>query len=663
MSILETQKIHIVSLKQHKDKIMKCLRLHEVMDIQTMSLNEPGPKSEDQRANEEEISKLEYNLAEIKSAITFLESLIQRKKGLVESFAPQKEEISHPQFVQTCRGFDCAGVLAKCQAIEARLANLRNLSNEMQNDRDRLLPWQSLNLPLNELASSQRINIVLGVIKNKQLADLRSKLEQLTTATELQAVSSTKQESHLLLVYLTQFADQIDQLLSKIDFTPLSLPLSDKTPKEELARLRAVSQETNYEILEQLAEAKKLASQLDKLKYMYDLNLGHKTGLETKQKLADTVYAFVIEGWIKKNDCAKLKTELLEVAKELEIIPIAPAKDEKHPVVLKNPKVFSPFELITKIYGTPKYEEFDPSIPLSFFFALFFGICLGDFGYGLALAATSLYFLKRYRLPEGGQKLFRLLIFGGGVAVIVGMLTGSYLGFSPSEIPAGLLPLKNFLLSIQIIDPMKSPLTLLLFSLALGVIQILFGILLQLALRIRNKQYVSAILDDGLWFFFLSSLVFLIVASALALPSAGLAGKLSLAGAGLLVLTQGRHKKNIIQKFLSGLLSLYKVSGYMGDTLSYSRLLALGMSTTIIGSVINILANMVKGGPPVLGIILMIIILIVGHIFNMIIGTLGAFVHSTRLQMVEFFSKFYEGGGREFKPFKREAEYTVLKQI
>ena len=246
--------------------------------------------------------------------------------------------------------------------------------------------------------------------------------------------------------------------------------------------------------------------------------------------------------------------------------------------------------------------------------------------------------------------------------MLVGILTGTYFGFTPDGIPNTLLPLKNVLLSLQIVNPIKNPLTMLIISLALGVIQIFFGISMQIYNNIRNKRYLEALFDDAFWMFFLGSLVFLIVSSAMSLESAAIASKMSILGAISLILTQGRHKKNIIQKFLSGLLSLYKVTSYMGDTLSYSRLLALGMSSAIIGSVINILAGMLNGSVPILGFILMIVLLIFGHVFNLIISTLGAFVHSMRLQMVEFFSKFYEGGGMEFKPFKREAEYTIIRR-
>jgi len=198
------------------------------------------------------------------------------------------------------------------------------------------------------------------------------------------------------------------------------------------------------------------------------------------------------------------------------------------------------------------------------------------------------------------------------------------------------------------------------FSLVLGLVQIFFGMFLSLFQKIKNQQYLSAVMDDAFWIFFLASLLWLMVASLLALPTVMLAQLCSLIGAGLLILTQGRQQKNIFSKFIGGLLSLYRVSSYLGDTLSYSRLLALGMTSAIIGSVINILAGMVKE-VPFIGIGLMILMLSLGHIFNLVISSLGAFVHSLRLQLVEFFGKFYEGGGREFKPYKRIGEYTVLK--
>ena len=173
--------------------------------------------------------------------------------------------------------------------------------------------------------------------------------------------------------------------------------------------------------------------------------------------------------------------------------------------------------------------------------------------------------------------------------------------------------------------------------------------------KVKEKNYSSAILDNGFWIFFLASLI------AFGVTRTKLAGSLALSGAILLVLSQGRHEKNIFKKFISGLLSLYSTTGYLGDTLSYSRLLALGMTSAIIGMVVNILAGLTLKSFPILGFIAALLILVIGHSFNLMVSVLGAFIHSMRLQLVEFFSKFFEGGGREFKPFKRETRYVIIK--
>lgn len=651
MSIVEMQKIHLLSLKKHQETILNLLKNSEIIDIQQVKESEHEPSTK-------ELGAYELQLAEIKSVIAFLETIGEIKKGFIESFFTEKKEISEKELSTVCREFDCKKFIENCKGIESQLTNLKNLTTELNNDIKKLLPWQSLNVPLQALGCGIKTCIVAGKVRTSDFLDLKSGFEKFSDAVDIVVTEQTKEETHMILLYLATEKNGLVNLLSKANFEQIILPISEKTPKEEIKKLQLILANTGKDIEEQVEAAKQLLSHLDKIKYIYDHNLDNKSMVEVKNKFIDTNYAFIIEGWIKKSDYEKLLKQLAKITPEVEVSRISPREGEKPPVILKNAGILSPFELITNIYGTPKSDELDPTGPLSFFFALFFGLCLGDLGYGLILIAFSLYFLKRYRLPKGGVKLFNLLMFGGGVATLVGLLTGSYFGLTPKDIPA-LLPILS---SIQIVDPIKNPLTMLGFSLALGVVQILFGITLQMIHKIMNRQVMDAILDDGLWIYFLSALIFLIVSSA-AFPSAvKLASNLSIAGAVLMVLTQGRHKKTIIQKFLSGILSLYKLSGYMGDILSYSRLLALGMSTTIIGSVINILAGMVKGGIPILGIILMVILLIFGHTFNLVIGTLSAFVHSTRLQMVEFFSKFYEGGGREFRPFKREAEFTILKE-
>jgi len=653
MSIVEMQKIHLASLSQDKDKILAILQDLKIIHIQKLK-----EKGEELGAN---LPDLDLKMAELKSTISFLEKLAPQKKSFVDSFISPKIEITKKEIKKTASQFNYKEITEKHKHLENKLNNLKNLSNELKSEYEKILPWKALDAPLNSLADTANTRLVCGTVKTKALNDFKMKVAKSSSQTEIIIVNQDSNQTYLALIFLIGQRAPFENLLSKSTLNTICLPASKHTPAEELQHIQKVQKEVRDEMDKFLKEARDLLPHLNQLKYVYDYFLETKTQLATKQNFFDSAHAFIIEGWIKKKDLDKLKAKISAATKSFELFKIEPNEGEKPPVFIKNPKLASPFELITKVYGTPKNEDLDPTLPLSFFFALFFGLCLGDFGYGLTLALASVYFLKKYKLPEGGKNLFELLLMGGLVSVVVGILTGSYFGFNPQNIPPALFPLKNLLLSIRIIDPIKSPLVMLVFSLALGVIQILFGISLQMINNIRNRDYAKAILDDFLWMFFLGSLVFLIVSTALTLPIAAIASKMSISGAVFLVLTQGRHKKNIIQKLLSGLLSLYKITGYMGDTLSYSRLLALGMSSAIIGSVINILAGMVKESVPVLGIVFMVVLLIVGHIFNLVISTLGAFVHSMRLQMVEFFSKFYEGGGREFRPFKRVAEYTTLK--
>ncbi len=652
MSLVEMQKVNLIALSQYKDQILQLLQESELIHILKIS-NTPNSRTSS--------SDFDYKLAELKSTIAFLEHIGQHKKSFIESFVPPKDEITQADIKKTIANFNYQEIINQYKHLENRLNNLKNLINELQIEYAKVTPWASLDIPLENLSHTQKTSILTGTVKKKNLETFKNQVSSFSKNTEINIINELRGQVFLVLVYLNEDKKDFDQLLSKTNLNPVDLPSSKRTASEELAHIIKVKKEAQAEVNKQLAEAKQLLPNLSKLKLTHDYFLEQKNQLLAKENFFMSQHTFVVEGWIKKKDFNKLKVKLKSLTQAFELYRVKPDEKEKPPVVIENPKLASPFELITKVYGNPKNDELDPTLPLSFFFALFFGMCLGDFGYGLSLILISIYFLKKYKLPQGGQSLFELFILGGGVSMLVGILTGTYFGLSPEGIPNTLLPLRNLLLSLQIVNPIKNPLTMLIISLALGVIQIFFGISLQIYNNIRNKRYLEALFDDVFWMFFLGSLVFLIVSSAMSLATTAIASKMSILGAILLIFTQGRHKTNIIQKFLSGLLSLYKVTSYMGDTLSYSRLLALGMSSAIIGSVINILAGMVKS-VPIFGIVLMAVLLIFGHIFNLIISTLGAFVHSMRLQMVEFFSKFYEGGGMEFKPFKREAEYTIIRR-
>jgi len=310
------------------------------------------------------------------------------------------------------------------------------------------------------------------------------------------------------------------------------------------------------------------------------------------------------------------------------------------PTALRNPPLVEPFEMITDMYSIPSSRGMDPNLFMAPFYVAFFGMMVSDAGYGIALAIVATLFLVKLK-PQGmAKKLAGVLAMGGVSTFVWGALFGGWLGLS--------LPPLWF-------NPMEEPITMLALCFGLGALQLFVGMGLQAYLNIKRGKILEALFDQGLWF------VFLIGLPLLAVPALSQVGKvLSIVGAVGLILTQGRHKEGIFSKFFSGLLSLYNVTGFLSDVLSYSRLFALGLATGVIAMLINTIAAML--GSNIIGMIFMVAILIGGHAFNLLINVLGAYVHASRLQYIEFFGKFFEGGGKAFSPFRIKTKYIEVQK-
>jgi V/A-type H+-transporting ATPase subunit I len=296
--------------------------------------------------------------------------------------------------------------------------------------------------------------------------------------------------------------------------------------------------------------------------------------------------------------------------------------------------------MITDLYSPPGKRDFDPNVLVSVFYFIFFGMMISDAGYGIVLTGLGFWALKALK-PKGMlKKLLGLIALGGISTTFWGVMFGGWFG--------DLLPAKPIWM-----NPLDDPMSLLIFSFILGIVQIFVGLGAAAYKNIKAGRVLDAVFDQGLWAVLLVGLIMF------AFPQLGGTAKIiSIAGAAGLVLTQGRNKKNILGKLMSGVLSLYDVTGYLSDVLSYSRILALGLATGVIAMVVNTMAKML--GFNIIGYLLMTVALIIGHTFNIAINALGAYVHSSRLQYVEFFSKFYEGGGRTFSPFVLKTKYINL---
>ncbi|MCK4408603.1 MAG: V-type ATP synthase subunit I, partial [Candidatus Eisenbacteria sp.] len=272
-------------------------------------------------------------------------------------------------------------------------------------------------------------------------------------------------------------------------------------------------------------------------------------------------------------------------------------------------------------------------------------------------AALSCFWMTKMQ-PGGGRQLMKLLMMGGISTAAVGAVTGGWFGIDPSIMP-------GWLRSVIVMNPLQEPMKMLNVVFILGLVQIMAGLIIKMVADIKQGRWLDGILDQLLWVFFLAFLVPLgysfILGGSVAEGVTAIAGKGSMVAAAIVVLTGARKNPKPVMKVLGGVLKLYDVVGYFGDVLSYARLLALGLATGAIAMAINGVAQM-AGDIPIVGPIAVVLVLIGGHLFNLAVNCLGAFVHSARLQYLEFFSKFFTGGGHAFEPFRVEKRYSLTRR-
>ena len=333
---------------------------------------------------------------------------------------------------------------------------------------------------------------------------------------------------------------------------------------------------------------------------------------------------------------------------------IDPAPDEEAPVDLQNIKAFRPFEMITSLYGMPGKKDLDPTPYLAPFFAVFFGLCLTDAGYGLILLIGSLIGLKF--LGRGAAKLMTVLAIGGGMAIILGAITNGYFGDSVDKLGwPWLMNMRDYLVSNFGFDPMKSPMTFFALAVILGYCQLMFGLLIALVHNLRQKDFIAALGDQVTWLCLLNGILLMTLAKIGMFVPSQLAPVFKIVAiTGALGLVFGSQREGGIGERLGmGFYNLFSAIFYLGDVLSYLRLMALGLVTAGIAMAVNVIAG-IAWEIPVVGFIVAGAVLVGGHLVNLLLSTLSAFVHTLRLQYVEFFPKFFSGGGTEFSPFARK---------
>ncbi|HHY92955.1 MAG TPA: V-type ATP synthase subunit I [Firmicutes bacterium] len=651
MAVAEMKKVLLVAHREDREPLVRVLQRLGVLQVEDL-LEEQAALGEalDLERDEpgEEAARLDARLAELKFCLDFLQRVAPERTTFIQQFAGTKVFLKESEFRHYLEDKDrVAEVYRALRAIDDELTKLRNEETRRHNLLSQLEPWLALDVPLEELKPGPEVGVEVGVLPLKAEAEsaLRAELEEVSPGAYLEVIGTGREEAYVVLLYARVDEEAVQAFLRQRSFSRTVFPELTGTPQAVKAETEAELAALDRRRAELMNQAQVYVPERLRLKAAYDELALARARLDLAVNFGRTAETFALTGWLRAVDWPRLEKAVAQVSPTAYVTASDPQEGDNPPVSLQNSNTIRPFEAVTELYGLPLPGGLDPTPYLAPFFFIFFGLMYGDFAYGLILAGLCWYAMRKIRMVGLAKKLFLLLILGGFASALVGIVTGSYFGSLP-------IPPLWF-------NPMDDPIRMLMISMALGVIQIFTGLSIQMVTRMKNGEVLDAIYDQGFWLVFLTGLILVLVGSAV--PALAGPGKtLSLVGAVVLTLTQGRANKNIIRRLLSGLLSLYSVSGYVSDVLSYSRLLALGLSTSVIGMVINNVVVMVGGGGPI-GWIAAALIAVVGHGFNLIINVLGAYVHASRLQYVEFFTKFYESGGRPFIPFRLNTRYIDLE--
>lgn len=658
MAILPMLRLSIVGHKSEEEEVLRVLQELGVLEIEELDFE--GNKSLDFLPSR--LTELNKELSRIKANISFLKEHIKTSGGIIDLFVPQKLLISNEEKEKFIREFNNRKGYDTIENWQRSLEEIRSFRNSLIQDRELLAPYGSLNFPIREIRDFKSIDVFFCQVRDSDLSKINEEIQLLPA--DISKVSQLSQYAFFIVVSHKEVSSEIRNIFSKYNVTTFNLDKFSGTPKEELASINSRIERLNREEERIKKEIEKDGERLLKSLYvMFDVYQNDFNRYEHLNKVVHTDSTFLVTGWIREKDKKTVEDILERRFKDLYIVTSRPEPDDNPPVALENNAFVSPFETVTGIYGYPNSREFDPTPFLAPFFAVLFALCLTDAAYGLILSILSVYLYRNLLIEKRRKKLLELLFICGLFTVVAGIVTGGWFG-NVSEVFSFLSFLEPIRKRLTVLDPIKDPITFLGISLVLGFIQIIFGLFIKMFLNIKRGQYKEAIFDQFFWILFLLSIVVTVGTITLEplKPAYRFSSYFSIAIAIALVATQGRHQKSIPLKIISGIGSLYSVISYLSDLLSYSRLLALGLATGVIATVVNELVKTFSG-IPILGPIIGVAVFVGGHIFNMVINTFGAFVHTSRLQFVEFFGKFFEGGGREFNPLRKITIYTIEKEV
>ena len=504
-----------------------------------------------------------------------------------------------------------------------------------------LAPYMQMPSTFAKYKDTINVNVLLGEVKNTNLSSLE-KIKELGGEYE---VFNAEVTSGVAIIIAKENREALQEVLSEVEFSPCSIE-GDKSASEIVEECKAKVEANDKRYNEIIEKIMTFESIVDDVKRLYDYLSLEVAKFESRNSTKVTQSTYYLEAWLPESEAQRVNEELEKCPLSLAFTIRNPLESEQPPTLAVNNAVVAPYESVTNMYSVPFYKEIDPNPGVAFFFFLMFGMMLSDAGYGLLLTLGAGIVLAIRKPPKGELNLVKVIFMGGISTLIWGFLFGSYFGFGAKDL--GIWYWFN---------PIEDPMPLLVVCLVVGLLQMFVGMAINMVALIKKGEWLWGISSAFSWYFLALGIGGIYLASKVGAWMKYLGIVILVIGVVLLMLS-GTFGKKGAKKVSGAFSSLYGIINFFSDLMSYTRIFGLGLATGVIAMVFNQIADIMYGMlPKFLGVIVMIVIYLVGHIFNVAINSLGAYVHNSRLQFVEYFGKFYTGGGELFAPLGSQMKY------
>lgn len=616
----------------------KLIRLRSV-DVETAPLDEETVFRYD---SSEKIRDCEKRLEKVAAALDSLYKYSKRKK----SFGKQKIRANLDAFVSAGHAERAWKITEEVLSVKDRQTAAEKEKNAAIGQIRALGAWTGLDLPVG-FAGTAKTRMILGSLPlSVKDGTVEERLDGLAVAFRQISASSTAR--YMCFEVLNTDAEMTLRRLNLMGFVRAEFPEGDAMAADLIRKYEKKVSDAEKETDELERKLSELAVNIDDLEILSDVIGTELEEARMRERLASTGRCVILKGWFPADREEKVSAVLQKIDCAYEISD--PDENDNVPVRLENNSFARNFEWVVAMYSLPAYGTYDPTFIMGICYVILFSLMMADVGYGLLLVLGGFLAPKLLKLPEGTKRAFNMFGWCGVGCIISGVLFGGYFGDLPVAIMKAYFPDVTPPETLALlVDPVLDPMTYLIVGLAVGVIHLITGQAVQFSILWKKGQKLDAIFDIGfIWLLYAGIVLFVVFRDV---------GKwVLIAAVTAIIIAGGRNEKNIIKKPLKGLLALYGLISFGSDIISYSRILAIALSGTVLAQVFNILSTMVT--VPVAGPIVMVIILLVGHILNLVLSALSGFVHTSRLQYVEFFGKFYIDGGKPYVPMLPSSRFT-----